>query len=127
MTIADRIKAQDLIAKTERLGTAVKASLVLETTGILLRPATWELGPSRNDYFHILCWQRSGHSHGADLETAALRMVLAYMQMKYWAFFTGCLLILSNTVDASGRQQIQQVQIKYCISISLYFLQASSI
>lgn len=37
-------------------------------------------GPeTRNDYFHILRWQRSGYSHGADLEAAAVLMVLAYV------------------------------------------------
>lgn len=105
MRIAGSIEAQDLIAKTERLGTEVTASLVLETKGIPPRPAAWELGPTTNDYFHILRRQHSGYSHGADLETAALLMVLAYTQMKHWAFFTGCLLILSDTVDVSVRQQ----------------------
>lgn len=92
MRIADSIKAGDLLAKTKRLSTNVTASLVLETAGIPPRPATWELGPNRNDYFHM--WQHSGYCHGADLETAALLMV----------FFTACLLILSNTDDASVRQ-----------------------
>lgn len=51
MRIADSIEAQDLIAKTERLGTNLAASLILETTGIPPRPATWELGPTRNSPF----------------------------------------------------------------------------
>lgn len=79
MRIAGSIKAQDLMAKTERLSTAVTASLVLETTGIPPRPATWELGHTGNDYFHILRWQHSGYSHGADLEAAAWLMALTYM------------------------------------------------